>query len=230
MSLRSLFCQILSGRFTRVLLYIVALFQLQEESADEPFSESKGPQGPLLERLIPPSHSYHGHNHPFQLEIEVEREKIESHQRSLVWQSFNPTEKYQSQLTDDDSASVALDGPPVLVKEEPVEMMDMSPPLSEISETSSIRGRGRKSNTPKLTQSAGLKRSKRLSFQKHSRNSPPDLEQNLPVKYEISVKKVKRAKANYLCAFDKLGYAKGLYVLGKRESETGTMDYMVSWE
>ena len=202
-----------------------------KEAVAQSCIESQPPPvtGPLLERLIPPLRSYEGHNHPFKFEVEQQMERIENEQRTAIWRYCQL--KDEAQLADnEDNTSVALDGPPVLVKEEPVEeVTDMSPPLSGITEASSQRDRGRKSKTPRLTQSTGLKRSKRLSSQKLPRNTPPNLEQNLPVTQEISVRKVKSARANYLCAFDKLGYGKGLYILGKRETE-GKLDYMISWE
>lgn len=180
--------------------------------------------GPLLDRLIPPLSNYTGHNHPFKHEIEQTLEKIETVQRTAIWQYVQSKDN-----DDDDNISVSPDGPPVLVKEEPVEAIpDMSPPLSEISEASNQRGRSRRSNTPKLINAAGLKRSRRISCQKLN-NLPPNLEQTVPAKPEISVTKVRSAKANYLCAFDKLGYGKGLHILGKRETNEGKLDYFISW-
>ena len=188
----------------------------------------KVPKGPLLDRLIPPLSSYEGHNHPFKYEIEQTMEKIETEQRAAIWNYCLSTEG-----AEDDSFSTLPDGPPVLVKEEPVEPVqmsgDMSPPLSETSETSHNRGRSKKSDTPKLISAPGIKRSKRLSCQKQTRNTPPQLDENPSLGQQISVQKVRSAKANYLCAFDKLGYGKGMYVLGKRENDEGKLDYLISW-
>ena len=151
-------------------------------------------------------------------------EKIETDQRAAIWNYCLSTEQGE-----EDSFSASPEGPPVLVKEEPVETDEMSPPLSECSETGRLRCRGRKSETPKLITGPGIKRSKRLSCQKQSRSTPPELDENPSLKQHISVQKVRSAKANYLCAFDKLGYGKGLHVLGKRESEDGKLDYLISW-
>ena len=184
-------------------------------------------KGPLLDRLIPPLPSYQGYNHPFKYHIEQTMEKIESDQRAAIWNYCLSTEQGEDL---GESTAPSPDGPPVLVKEEPVDPGDMSPPLSECSETGRARGRPRKSETPQLITGPGIKRSKRLSLQKQSRSAPPELDENPSLKQQISVQKVRSTKANYLCAFDKFGYGKGMYVLGKRETNDGKLDYLISWQ
>ena len=189
----------------------------------------------LLDSLIPVKDHHKPYNHPFLYETETSFIQDRHQGRMRIWN------KCLTLTNDDDSffdGSIE-DGPPILEKVEPVipvSSFNSTPPMPEIlkkNQKPDPNLTADSTDDSSISKCAMDKKSKRRSHRKTKLriSAVPDLADtdSLDKLEDVSVKHVK-SLGNYFSAFDRTGYGKGFYMMGKCFEYKGPVDYMIKWD
>lgn len=183
-----------------------------------------------MDRLIPVDEFYPLHIHPFRTEAEQAAEMEEINSRTEIWDKFlslfEGCDEKDSNTFDEEAPR---DEPPILEKVEPIVPINSSngtPPMPEIEEK-----KNRKKSVPNNVNTSEKRLSDRARRRKSQRASIPvtcDLEEK---EDSFTIKHIKSfSGGKYYCQYDKTGYGKGFFVVGKRSSLENGAEYMVQWD